>query len=40
MTKREALRIVRIIIKAYQWGDSDDTLAWRLQQELKKDPRK
>lgn len=35
MTKREALRIVRILIKAYEAGDSNETLAFALQQEVK-----
>ena len=36
MNKREALRIVRILTKACEAGDSDDTLAFYLQQEINK----
>ena len=33
--KKKALRIVRVLIKAYEAGDANDTLAYRLQQEMK-----
>lgn len=36
MSEREALRIVRILIKTYEAGASDTTLATYLRQQLKK----
>jgi hypothetical protein len=36
-TKRKALRIVRLLAKAYEAGDADDTLAWLLQNEMEKE---
>ena len=34
MNRLIALRIVRMLMKAYEDGDDDDTLAWKLQREL------
>ena len=34
MNRQIALRIVRMLMKAYEAGDDDDTLAWKLQKEL------
>lgn len=35
--KKKALRIVRLLIKHYSWGDSNDTLAYVLQNEMEKE---
>jgi hypothetical protein len=34
ITRREANRIVKMIIKNYEAGHNDDTLAWLLQREI------
>jgi len=40
MTRRVAIRIVRMIIKEFQAGDDDATLAWRLQEAIKAEQQK
>lgn len=36
-TKKKALRIVRLLTKAYEAGDNNDTLAFILQREMEKE---
>jgi len=40
ITRREAKRIVKTIIKNYEAGDDDETLAWWLQREIEELGRK